>query len=1207
MSKLNFILNGQPVQAEAGSTILEAARYNGVEVPTLCHDPRLKPTAACRICLVRVEGARGPLPACATPLAGGMVVNTETEELINTRRMALELMLSDHYGDCVAPCKLACPAGIDIQGYIGLIANGMYAEALKLIKESNPLPSICGRVCPRFCEQQCRRNLVDGPVAINALKRFAADYAANNGIACQPRIKPPTGKKVAVVGGGPAGLSAAYFLARQGHSVSIFDANPELGGMMRYGIPAYRLPREVLDREIADITALCKEVRCNTALGKDFNLESLKKDGFDAVFVAVGAQADQKMHVEGETLNGVYSGIGFLRDVALGKKVALGQKVAVIGGGNTAIDAAQTAVRMGSSDVTIVYRRSRDEMPASPDEIKQAEEKGVKICFLAAPLKLATCNGRVDKIECVRMALGEPDSSGRRKPEPLSGSEFIMEVDNVISAIGQTLKKEGPDIADKIKLNGRGYLDIDRDTMQTSQEGVFAGGDCASGPATVVEAVAAGHRAATSIDRFLCGQPVQPVKKPYNCSKGSLQEMDAAEYADVPRIPRVEMPTRDPKQNDGFAEFELGFTENMALIETGRCLACGCQKAFDCTLRDLATEYGVDSKKYNGLKHKREIDEHEHPNIIRDTNKCILCGRCVRICSEVAGVGALGFVNRGFETVVEPALGLPLQQTNCNSCGLCLSTCPTGAILPKVNLPKPGPWETVKQPTVCPGCGVGCNIELNLIGSRVVKVTSQPDAAVNHGNLCNRGVFGPYALNGMKRLTKPLVVRNGNLVEASWEEALKIAAAGLLDIKNKKGGEKLAVLLAPQLTNEESYLAQKLARTALGTNNLGCPAVPFLNEGLLRHLGKDGSTCTFDDLRASDLAIIYNCDIEERYPVAALAVREAVAAGSRLVTLGSHQAAIDFMANINLKVNRRTSLDVLNAMLSYIVTYNLVDRDFVSSNVKGYADFASEIRQHSLSKIYDIPWVNPSKLIEAVQLFVRARNPVIIIDGDHITPQEAAAISQCALITGNTGRKGAGIMVLRSGCNAQGMLDMGIVHNYLPGQAPLADPSRRRFFETEWSENIPENHGSNVVGIIEGIEKEEIQGVLIIGNGALAENANTVLGSQVFSVLIGEVLPEKPPYPDVILPAATFAESDGTYTNCEGRIQKLHPAFTPPAGWQNRHILAALSGALGCKMNYASTTAVTGEIGRLVAQYRNINCSQRQMLQQKRFPVGGCK
>ncbi|MDD5495411.1 MAG: molybdopterin-dependent oxidoreductase, partial [Dehalococcoidia bacterium] len=179
--------------------------------------------------------------------------------------------------------------------------------------------------------------------------------------------------------------------------------------------------------------------------------------------------------------------------------------------------------------------------------------------------------------------------------------------------------------------------------------------------------------------------------------------------------------------------------------------------------------------------------------------------------------------------------------------------------------------------------------------------------------------------------------------------------------------------------------------------------------------------------------------------------------------------------------------------------------------------------------------------------------------------------------------------------------------NYLPGQAPLADPSRRRFFETEWGENIPENHGSNVVGIIEGIEKEEIQGVLIIGNGALAENANTVLGSQVFSVLIGEVLPEKPPYPDVILPAATFAESDGTYTNCEGRIQKLHPAFTPPAGWQNRHILAALSGALGCKMNYASTTAVTGEIGRLVAQYRNINCSQRQMLQQKRFPVGGCK
>jgi formate dehydrogenase major subunit len=279
MSKVNFILNGKQVQAEAGCTILEAAGLNGVEIPTLCHDPRLKPTAACRICLVRVEGARGPVSACATPVNEGMVVNTETLELARTRQMALELMLSDHYGDCVAPCKLACPAGIDIQGYIGLIANGMYAEALKLIKESNPLPSICGRVCPRFCEQQCRRNLVDGPVAINALKRFAADYALSSGIDCQPEAKPATRKKVAVIGGGPAGLSAAYFLALEGHSISIFDANPELGGMMRYGIPAYRLPRDILDREIASITGLCSKVHCNAVFGKDFTLESLKKDG----------------------------------------------------------------------------------------------------------------------------------------------------------------------------------------------------------------------------------------------------------------------------------------------------------------------------------------------------------------------------------------------------------------------------------------------------------------------------------------------------------------------------------------------------------------------------------------------------------------------------------------------------------------------------------------------------------------------------------------------------------------------------------------------------------------------------------------------------------------------------------------------------------------------------------------------------------------
>jgi len=1185
MNTISFVLNGTQVTAPKGDTILAAAARNGVEIPALCHDPRLKPAAACRICLVRVEGARNPLPACATPISDGMVVTTETVELAKTRQLALELMLSDHYGDCVAPCKLACPAGIDIQGYIALIAAGMYREALSLIKQSNPLPLVCGRVCPRFCEQQCRRNTVDEPVSINALKRFVSDWALNNVVDDKPEVKQATGKKIAVVGGGPAGLSAAYYLALAGHEVSILDSNPALGGMMRYGIPAYRLPRDILDNEIAGITRLCREVRCNAALGRDFTLDSLNKEGYSAVFLALGAQADQHMRIDGESLPGVVSGIDFLRDIAMGCKVGLGQKVAVIGGGNTAIDAAQTAVRLGAGKVTIIYRRSRDEMPAFPDEIKQAEDKGVNFCFQAAPMKLGTNNSRVHSIECVRMNLGEPDSSGRRKPEPIAGSEFAMEVDTVIPAIGQSLKTPGQGVLEAVCLDGKGYISIDKETMQTSQNGIFAGGDCASGPATVVEAVAAGHRAANSIDRFLRGQPVTPAGQEYNCSKGNLKEICAEDYAGVQRIPRVEMPTLDPGLKSGFDEYELGFSENMAQIEAGRCLSCGCQKAFNCTLRDLATKYKVSPARFSGHMHKRPMEEHGHQYIIRDTNKCILCGRCARICSEVAGIGVLGFVNRGFETVIAPTLGLPLQQTDCNACGLCVSACPTGAILPRVNLPKPGPWELDDIDSVCSGCDTGCNIRLQVKGNKIIKVQPFPYNSVESGLLCHKGSFGPYAGNTAKRTKTPYILRNGKLEEAAWEKAFQASADGLLRIRDERGGGRLAVLLSPRLTSEEIYLAQKMARAALHTNNVGCLSVPVLNEAFQRYIGRDGSTSDFQAMSTSDLIVVYNCEVEKHHPVVASKVRQAVSQGSRLVTLSTHQGSIDFMASINLKVNRRTSLEVLNAMLSYITEYDLVDHGFISSCAADCTELTAELKQLPISKICEIPWVNPARLIEAANLYVRAKNPVILVDGDHITPAESAAISKLALITGNTGREGAGIIVLRTHCNSQGMLDMGADPGHLPGQLPLSETACRGKFELAWHKPLPVSAGQNAWSIIEELEKGSLEGLVLVGNGAASEYGNAIYNSNAFTVLIDADLPDHPPYPLVMLPGAYPEESAGTYTNCEGRVQRLHPAFPPPAGKSNWEIIAQLSGALGCSMHYSSLEEIEAEIAGIVPGY----------------------
>ena len=1185
MAKVCLSLDGKRVEVESGITVLEAARQNGVEIPTLCHDPRLKPTAACRLCLVDVAGARGPMPACTTQVSEGMVVKTATDDLTRMRRMALELLLSDHYGDCVAPCKRACPAGIDIQGYIALVANGQYREALKLIKESNPLPLVCGRVCPRFCEEECRRNIVDEPVAINALKRFVADYELTSGDSCIPEVKPPTGHKVAIVGGGPAGLSAAYYLALEGHEVTIFDSSPQLGGMLRYGIPEYRLPKAILDKAIGIITNLCHQVRCNAVLGRDFTVENLRSEGYEAILLALGAQANQKIRVEGEDLPGVLSGIGFLREVALGGEVNLGQKVAVIGGGNTAMDAARTALRLGADEVTIVYRRSKDEMPANDEEVKQAEEEGIKFLFLAAPVKLIAQNGRVNALECIRMALGEPDSSGRRRPEPIAGADFVTKVDTVIAAIGQTIDSSGLD--GKFKLDRSGALIINEETMETSMEGVFSGGDCTSGPATVVEAIAAGRRAAMSINQYLSGRQITQPVKPYNCTKGELDEIDAKDYADIKRIPRTEIPALAPEaRKRNFAEIEPGFTVDMVKAEAQRCLACGCHDVFECKLRELATEYKADDAKYAGRKRHLRIKENEHPYILRDQNKCILCGRCIRICNEVEGIGALGFAYRGSKTLVEPALGMPLSETACDSCGQCVSTCPTGALMTKVQLPKSGPWKLETMPTVCPYCGIGCNLELNVIGDKIVKVTSAINSPVNNGNLCKKGVFNPCSVNNPRRLKTPLISRGDNLVEATWEEAIAFAAEGLKQVRERCGGSSLAILSSPQLTNEENYLAQKLARVVLETNNIGCLTASVKNDSLMKSFGINASTCSYNDILNSDLILAFGCDIAEDYPIIAMKVREAVNKGSTLVMLSPRATRIDSLAKLVLKVNQRTSVELLEAMLNYIISYSLVDRAFVSSRTSGFEKLSKDIRGRSPEELSEALWVKPSKIIEAIHLYVRARKPVIIVNADAATSAELGLVNDLALVTGNVGREGAGIIALHSAGNAQGLIDMGVDTDYLPGHKPIADASARKNFEAAWGQPLPPEEGRDTVGIIQGIENGDIQGILILDSNIAEETKKTVFEAPIFSVLLSTEYPGKPPYASVILPAAAFAESDGTYTNCERRIQNLERAISPPAGKQNWEILSALADALGYPTNYASASGIYKEIARLVSLYK---------------------
>ncbi len=464
-----------------------------------------------------------------------------------------------------SPCKYACPAGLSIQGYNALIAKGRFKEALALIREKMPLPAACGRICSSPCEDVCKRQLTgEKSVAIRSLKRFVADNAAEEMPSALPITKD---KKVAIVGSGPAGLAAANDLIRKGYAVTVFEALPVAGGMLAVGILEYRLPKDVLQKEIDYLKALGIEIKLNTRIS---NLKDLKNQGYEAIFLAVGAHKDNPMGLEGENLSGVIPGVTFLKDVALGKKVDIGQKVAVIGGGNVAIDAIRTAIRLGSNEAFILYRRSRDEMPASAKEIETTEEEGVKIHYLTAPVRIIGKDGKVSAIECARMELGESDESGRRKPVYVKGSEFSIEVDTIIAAIGQS-----PDLASvdsEVQVNSRSTIQIDPLTLATNIEGVFAGGDAVSGPAQFVDAIAAGQRAAVSIERYLEGADLK---------KGRVEEkVDASQIrvelsGDLEMRERQVMPALPVSERvQNFKEVELGFTEEMAIAEAQRCMLC---------------------------------------------------------------------------------------------------------------------------------------------------------------------------------------------------------------------------------------------------------------------------------------------------------------------------------------------------------------------------------------------------------------------------------------------------------------------------------------------------------------------------------------------------------------------------------------------------------------------------------------------------------
>lgn len=606
------------------------------------------------------------------------------------------------------PCRLACPISTDAPGYIAAIAKGRLEEAMEIIGKDNPLPAVCGRVCHHPCEASCRAGEEGESIPIRALKRFVTDHAENyrsQGKTREGRKK----ERVAIVGSGPCGLSAAHSLAQMGYQVRVFEALPVAGGMLAVGIPSYRLPKDILQADIEGIKDLGVEILTGISLGKEISLEELLKE-YKAVLIALGAHKSLELGIPGEDAEGVLHSLGFLKAVNLGEEVKVGPKVGVIGGGNSAVDAARTAIRLpGVDSVSIIYRRTRAEMPAFPEEVEAALEEGVDIQFLTAPTRVLTHDGRLEGVEYIRMELGEPDESGRRRPIPIEGSEFVQELDTLIVAIS-----EQPNIPfrdSKIKLSKWNTIEVDPETLATDQEGVFAGGDVVTGPNTVIDAIAAGKVAARSIDRYLRGLPLRRYKP-----KKSIKPVRSTKAA--PTRPWSKIPHLPLEERKGFKEVGLGLPQETALAEAWRCLRCDSGRCPSSTV-GVAQILGILEKLSRGEGEEedlhllrvlscgleetlpngkgaaevlvRSLSSGEYEEHVREKRcakrscdglttyriipeKCTMCGLCKKACPEGAIFGE--------EYIPYLADNAPytIEVKKCTKCGLCVPVCAKGAI-----------------------------------------------------------------------------------------------------------------------------------------------------------------------------------------------------------------------------------------------------------------------------------------------------------------------------------------------------------------------------------------------------------------------------------------------------------------------------------------------------------------------------------------------
>ena len=1130
---INIKIDNQEICAQQGETILNVCKSKGIDIPHLCHDPKLKPFSSCFVCVVEIKGFRTHQPACSTIVQEGMEIFTDSPGVMKSRKMALELLLSNHYADCVAPCKLTCPAGVDVQGYISLIEKGLYQEAIALIKETNPLPAICGRVCVRPCEAKCRRQLTEDhtPVGIDYLKRYVADFDMVSNAPFVPEVKASNGKKVAIIGGGPAGLTAAYYLQIAGFQADIYEQQEAAGGWLRFGIPEYRLPNAILDREIENITKLGVQIITGQQLSNNLMYADLDKT-YDAIFLAIGAQTGDLLGIGETPATNLVSGIDFLKKNAeTGNDLDLsGKKVVVVGGGNTAMDCCRSARRCGSTDVIVLYRRTEADMPANPIEIHESKVEGVEYIFLAAPKSVYyNEKGELTGLQCIRMKAEKLPGSRRSTIVPIEGSEFDLPCDLVLPATGQKIQYEVLEHINEyyapqsLQLNKWKTLDANATTYQMNIPKIFAAGDAVTGPSNIIEAIAGGKVAAQYIEHFVFNRPFQTPLLPFISTKDNFEAQKKEDYQQkfVP-CERYEMPVLPENERDNFDEVELGYTDSERILEESeRCLECGCTAFYNCKLQQYATQYGASQKQYSGKYAKFEINC-QHPQIELDNNKCILCGRCVRVCKEYSGNRAWEFFKRGSKTFVAPNMEGKLLESRCDACGLCIDTCPTGALTENVPFKiLPLPFE--KVPAIDPFGSEGFEVDLLMYQNKIYGATAR-EGIVNQYGLINRDIkFGYPVFNRKDRITQPMVRENGKLRPVTIEEAIWRIKNEVANVK----GDENAVYVAPTLTNESMYQIQKWARAGLKTNAIGTQQstpLPFnihKNNRLMLH-----------EFTEAKCVYILGTNLAQDHPVISHLIQN---------MRSQNQIPVSYITDSEcLYSNRADETIQVKDYHSFLKAINC----YLTKNATENAQQQPEDYRQLLEK----SGVSAEIIEKISRELIQIPESVVIVSEKTIDLPVFQELINALHLSVNQVNPYSRMLLLKTSCNSQGIYDMGILPEYGPGFRKM-EGDYVELLKNVWKTyDLPTQ-----------FERKEAKNLFVFGGNCPAQHSASFICVQ--SIFENEATSVA----DLVIPMNFAIETGGSFTSSFKVAQSFNAVKTCEFGWNDYQFYAQLQEAFGLK------------------------------------------